>query len=299
MEELDEDVSIEPFFADYRSEISSKSRPDVVPSTKIVATATIAGRRYKQEGIEKNNFPQHSNSEVENSSLYVPQIELPQKRGRYKRVKKTNIFASCIAMLVALSGVVVFVLTAGNGYQSVFAPKIQVDDCNKFITPVVMQNPQPFACPENADPAMILNASIWRTIMLKSCFNNEFDSEGRSVVSLTEVQRACKQLFGTDCILNPTRYEENSFFKFSEEENKFYISAVSNHNDYLPYIIDYKIKGDTLNVTVGYVPPTDPWRQPDNNNAQPRYDKTMVYTLKSAKGTHSYYIESISEAKEK
>lgn len=295
---MSNDIGIEPFFADYRKDISSKSSGEPVVRNKIVATATISGRKYKQESPKGDSFQQRENINVENdASVYVPQIESPRKKSKYRRGRKTNIMVSCVALFMALSGVVLFVFAVGNGYQSVFAPKIQVDDCNKFITPVVMQDPRPFDCAENADPSMILNASIWRAIMLKSCFNNDFDSEGRVIINLSDVQRCCKQLFGTDCILNPTQYGEESFFKFSDEDNKFYISAVSNHNDYLPYIIGYKIKGDTLNVIVGYVPPTDPWRQPKNQDTLPKYDKKMIYTLKTAKNTHSYYINSISNVK--
>lgn len=283
--------SIGSFSVDYREDVKNAER--IMSSrhhNKVIATGSIPGRRFCSDcnvDKPKENDICH-NVKIESVIIDSPSVGrryAPRnKKGRPKAV------VAAVAMIMAISSIIYAISSIGNGYHNLIAPRMQLNKWNEFITPVVMQDPQPFDDVTQATENMVLTAGMWRAIMCGATKTDpQFDEAGRVMIKSDVVKKACTELFGDKCKFNPKAYSDKSFFTYNENEDKFHIEAISNYNNYIPYIKDCKSKGDIIRVDVGYVEPGDPWRQGENNNPTPQ--KSMIYELKSKNGV--YYIDSI------
>ena len=143
-----------------------------------------------------------------------------------------------------------------------------------------MQDPEPFSSQENADSRMMLNASLWKALEDNSASYTEYDEAGRTLVPLADVSDACHALFGPEAELQLNALSQSTFFTFDESANQFHVTPYSTQSSFVPYTESiWNEEGNTV-LRVGYVAPTDSWRNQGESAAEaPTPVKYMEYVL--------------------
>ena len=166
-----------------------------------------------------------------------------------------------------------------------------------FLLPVVMLDPGDFASPQQADPLMLLQSSIWSVLLSKNRGDLVENDQGY-VVTASDVDVQAAKLFGADIRLHHQgidNYEEQ--INYDEETKSYTIPVISQMAVYTPRILNISNKGDLYTLEVGYVPPGNLWQtDADGNTYEPEPDKSMIMELKKVKG--GYNILSIKNTNE-
>ena len=161
---------------------------------------------------------------------------------------------------------------------------------DKFIWPVVMQDPNPFD--ENNPPTddVVLNSSVWKAASEKNgYYENYYDSKGKVLVTLEDANSACKNLFGNSMELNIDNLNhKKTFYEFIKEEKTFHVDCLSYDQCYIPNVIDLLDLGSTIILKVNYKTLDSFF---NNNNS---VKKCMEYYLKKQPINNKFYIYKIS-----
>lgn len=233
-------------------------------------------------------------AEAEPTDEPVPdQPKAPASRPRYRR--RYGIFMGALVLLFALVGVGFLVTMAGQGIYRVVTDDSQLRAWDEFLAPVVMQDPEPFESAADADPEMLLRASIWRTVTVNAENYTEYDELGRTMVPLADVIDSCHVLFGEECELSTLTTREETFFEYDEEETSFHVAPFSSESSFAPYVESSRTTNEGILLRVGYVSATDEWRGDGSSSSQaerPEPIKYMEYLLK-ADSSGNQYIAAI------
>ena len=212
-----------------------------------------------------------------------------------------KIAVSVVLLIVTFLGIIIII----NRFSSLKdAPAVvsvgnSLPDVNysEFLAPIVMHDPEPFKDPSKADTQMKISSSIWRCIMKNGTKKyNSFDDRGFSLIPVSEVRDACKELFGPNYNVDFKERVFGPFYSLDAGEENFHISASSNYNSYIPYIKDASKDGDSINLTVGYVLREDPFFSKKTGKealSEPDIKKCMIYKLKEEPCTNRYFVEEV------
>ena len=227
------------------------------------------------------------------AGLDADEIATAAKRKR-RRKRRYGIFAGAVVMVLALVGVGFIVTTVGKQIYNVVTDDSKLREYDTFLSAVVMQDPEPFEDPADADGQMILTASIWRAIMNHGTEYNEYDELGRTIVPLVDVSDACHELFGPDCGIRPEDAPEDSFYEYDSEKNNFHVAPFSSQSSFAPYTVSSKKSGAATVLKVGYVAASDEWRNDAASEVtSPTPVKYMEYVLQPNSETGKEYIAAV------
>lgn len=207
-----------------------------------------------------------------------------RRRGRYRY----GIGAGALVMVLAFVGLSFLVWTVGRQIYRTATDDSQLRAYDTFLAPIVMQDPEPFESPAEADTEMVMKASLWRAVTQNGAEYNTYDDEGRTLVPLGDVVDACHALFGPDCDLQPANPQEESFFEYDAEKNVFRVTPYSSQSSFSPYTVSSKKSGDSVILRVGYVI-GDTGDAAESGAETPAPVKYMQYVLnKTADGKGEY-----------
>lgn len=224
----------------------------------------------------------------------------PKKTARRRGKHRYGVAVGSLVLALALVGVVFIAASIGQQIYRAATDDSKLRAYDTFLTPVVMQDPQPFASPDKADDEFVLNASLWKTIMVDNGTNyTNYDDAGRLIIPLGDVVDACKALFGPDCQLQAKTPAAETFFTYDTAKNEFHVALYSSDSTVTPYTESAKKQGDSTVLRVGYVSPTDAWRtQTSSSVSAPKPTKYMEYVLKTNPNTNQEYIYSVQAVKD-
>lgn len=225
-----------------------------------------------------------------------PRVVLSHPRKRKGR-RRYGVAVGTIVLLLALVGVVFLAVSLGQTIHSKLSDDSYLRDYDRFLAPVVMQDPVPFEQIASANPEMVMTASLWRAIFDKGGEGYaNYDQEGRSLVPLADVQAACLSLFGPDCTLQPQSPAEESFFTYSAEDQQFHVAPYSTQSAYSAYTESAKKDGELTVLRVGYVSPADDYRADPTGQTKPTPVKWMEYLLKANPESGDFYVYAVRSA---
>ncbi len=165
-----------------------------------------------------------------------------------------------------------------------------------FISPVVMMDPVPFSRVENVEQNLLLQSSLWAALMGENRGAYTYDDNGLLLVPSSDVNVAATKLFGPNVVLTHQSFDDNeASYLFDPEISAYRVPSI-NKVAYSPAITDIFKKGDTITLTVGYVPPGNIWStdpQTGQDSDQPTAEKYMLYTL--TKWDQGYYISAVGD----
>ena len=165
----------------------------------------------------------------------------------------------------------------------------------QIIYPVIMFDPVPFENPADADPLMLLQASLWSTLLGEKRDSYQENDLGWKIVPASDVDVACARLFGPEAKLEHqtiTNYVDTTY-TYDEDTKTYYVPVQSVTPFYTPSILSVVKKGDLFTLEVGYVPPANAWTQAGGKNQEPEIQKTLLYDLLKVKD--HYQITAIRD----
>lgn len=212
-----------------------------------------------------------------------------------KKILFYKILYCCFILGFSFLGIYIFSSMGFNGSPSVDVSSSYNNEYYKLLSSVVMNDPAPFDNPENADSQMVVSSSIWKLITENGTQKyNQFDERGLSLIPISDIVRASKEIFGENYNLNLNESIFGPFFTFYKGEENFHISAVSNQNSCIPFIKELTEVEDSVMLNVWYVSRDDKFLKNDSEKVEePTPIKCMKYTLKKNSSNSSYYIYSV------
>ena len=144
-----------------------------------------------------------------------------------------------------------------------------------------MQDPLPFSKIEEAEPRFLLQSSIWDALYSDTDGTKfQMDDNGKLIVPVADIEASKVKLFGPNVTLTYESIGEGeTTFEYYSDENTYHI-PVYGIDAYTPYVVDGEKKGNTMILTVGYVPAGEYWTQDkDGNKIPPQPSRYMEYTM--------------------
>lgn len=220
-------------------------------------------------------------------------IEMAKQNRKHKRGARRWAFP--LGLLIAALAVVgaVTVIVAGvHAVQKAVEKSRNFDDYNRLLTPVVMNDPDAFDDITKANPAQLIDISIWS--ILKSDLSPdryEYD-DGGMVIPEADVTAEFEKLFGTE--IQPTHATVEGYgyeFVYDAAKQTYTIPLTGIVPTYTPRVVDVDKSSNTIVLTVGYLG-GDQWAQDgEGNMVAPEPDKYMRVTLREKDG--AYYISAL------
>lgn len=201
----------------------------------------------------------------------------------HKSILIIRILSASIVLLLFTILILFFSKVFGEIYNN-----NQLLEYNKFLCPVVMQNPEPFNATNPPPNHLLLNASIWKAASEKDINNHNYDENGKILVTIQEAIQACSDLFGDTIKFDiDTMLSNESFYEYNKEREIFYVECISYDQCYIPNVSEIVEFGDLLILKVNYIKIEPP-------NAVPQ--KQMEYHLKKNINNNNFYIYEILRA---
>lgn len=225
---------------------------------------------------------------MENENMVVPS-KSPRRRG-------TMVLGAAF-LLFALIGVITVITLLVGWIGRLLDNPTQKQELASFIRPVAMFDPVPFTSIDQADMNMVLQSSIWSALLTDGRQDKySYDDMGRLILPATDVDAACARLFGPNIELTHTTFGDLEMTYLYDSDLKSYLVPVSGFlAAYTPQVVEIENEGDTLVLTVGYLPSGTMWSADLNGNVyEPDPDKYMLYILQETENG-SYYISSIQD----
>ena len=225
------------------------------------------------EALEKHGTPR---PEPEEPEAPAPLPRTARRRGR----RRYGIALDAAVLLLALVGVVSLAGLLGSQIYRRATDDSALRAYDEQLACVVMQDPEPFDSPENADPLFVQNAALWKSILEKRSEWTGYDDAGLAVIPLGVVASSAREIFGPDFTLSPLAPTEETFYTYDSTDNTYHVSVCSNDSAMTPYVEKSRTENGMTVLTVGYVLPTDPYRT-DASESAPTPSKTMEYVMRT------------------
>lgn len=243
--------------------------------------------------------PYSSNTIKVNPSFYSDKstsptfVKNPDTHASQKYTKITLALRMLFACLLLFF--MILILLFSNVFGKIYN-STQLLDYNKFLCPVVMQNPEPFS--ENSPPPnyLILNASIWKAASEKDINNYNYDENGKILVTVNEAAQACSNLFGDKIKFDLNDISlDKTFYEYNKEKEVFYVECISYDQCYIPSISEIVELENMLVLKVNYIK-----IEPGNNSlSNAAAQKQMEYHLKKNISNNNFYIFEIINSNKK
>lgn len=214
------------------------------------------------------------------------------KRKKIKKRTKYTAFGACVISL-ALVGVIAVIVLAVNTTVKVLDDSEQKAEFEKYLAPVVMFDPVAFESVDKASEKMLLESSLWATLMNMDSSKYIYDDMQMLVVNQTDVDASCAKLFGKDVKLNHQSFGETQMnFIYQAEDKTYHIPVMGVTNMYTPKVEKITKRAGKYILKVGYIAPDSDWTiDPAGSRPDPEPSKYMEYELK--RDGKEYYITAI------
>jgi len=206
-----------------------------------------------------------------------------------RRKRKTLGTIGIVVFAMAVIGLITVAITSINMTGRILDNTKEKQKLEHFILPVIMFDPLTFDSPQNADPLMLLQSSVWSTLLSKNRDQFAKDDYGMIVLPATDVDVQAAKLFGPDVKLQHKSFGDYEISYIYDEEQKAYsIPVATQMAVYTPKILKISHKADLYTLEVGYIPPGNLWQtDAEGNTYEPEPDKIMLVELKKVKGGYN------------
>lgn len=262
----------------YPERYNSGIRPYIKKGHKISSNKPVFAFNIKDLGLP-NSLKNYSKCK----GILDIYAKHAKKSGRLDQTVRT--VTASIFLILFIVVMVFFSEVFGVGQSDV-----KFVEYDRFIWPVVMQDPEPFDEQNPPNFELMLNSSVWVAAANQqpNCLNS--DNNGRVIISIEDVNKACNTLFGKDLqMFNEDSSLYMNFYEFDSNKKIFYVEAISNDRCFMPKTISLSNKNDRLVLKVGYFVPD----HRDIKNEKVKMKKQMKYILRKNSKTGKFYISEI------
>lgn len=215
-----------------------------------------------------------------------------RETGEYHR---WNFAAGTAVLLLALAGVVLIAIEAGQRIRAAMVDSSAWLSYDKMLSAVVAQDPKPFDSPEKASPQLVLNSSLWQTAADHGSGYTAYDDAGRTIIPLSDVEESCKKLFGPKSSLQPASSSVGMCYTYDAGKAQFHVVLSSLKGAYKPHTISAKKEGDSMVLRVGYLPQSGTVLSgsPGTSSAELYPVKYMEYVVKTDSAAKTDYLYAV------
>lgn len=195
-------------------------------------------------------------------------------------------------VILAVIGLAAILFAAGRGIASLTDRSAKKAEYEAFINPVVMFDPDPFDDVSKGNQSQLINAAIWALLRSDIDTSMYATDDGNLSIPQADVEKSFAKLFGSD--VKPTHTGVTGMgyeFKYDSAGQKYIVPITGVSSIYTPRVTDISSKGNTIELTVGYLG-SGQWEQAENGDLiEPSPDKYMKIILR--KNGDEYYISAI------
>lgn len=213
-----------------------------------------------------------------------------------KRIKPPFIVGSLVIIL-AIVGLISLVGAGINGIQKLTDNTTKKDEYAKFLTPVVMFDPDPFDDISQAKMEQLINITIWSLVRSDEVTTNSYETteDGHLSIPEKDVSLRFEKLFGNDVKISHRSVQGLEYeFAYDAELERYKVPITSVEPTYLVKVLDVNSKKNTIELIVAYIPSAE-WAQNDDGAMiEPEADKYMKVTLR-VRSDKTYYISALQQ----
>jgi hypothetical protein len=215
--------------------------------------------------------------------------EVPvRSSGKKKKKKRAHPWAFPLGLAITVLSIIglITVILAGIGTVNYISYKAKnIDEYNKMLIPVVMNDPDMFDDITKADMNQLLDISIW-SILKSGLSPDDYEYvEGNMIIPEDDVTAEYTKLFGTE--LAPVHATVTGYgydFVYNSAEKYYVIPLTGIEPTYTPSVTDVDKKSNTVVLTVAYLA-SDGWAQnSEGEMVAPEPDKFVKITLREKDG---------------
>ena len=223
-----------------------------------------------------------------------------RKKHRRRRVETTALGTAVILFAVIGIVYVIWKLTSVSVkyVKDYIGPAETTKFFESYISPVVMQDPEPFSDVKKLDQDWIVKTAIWAALNDdENSGKYAYTDDNREILPKEDVTKQITKLFGEN--VKPTFHtftdsENSATYEFNKKSACFYIPMIAYNDYFTPNIRAVVKKNGTVKLTVDYISGQG-WMQDSSGQVTPpAASKTMVYLLKGGRGRYS--IVSVSDS---
>lgn len=200
-----------------------------------------------------------------------------------------------VIVVLAVIGLVTVIIFAVRGIGSLTDNSDKFEKYEQFLSPVIMNDPDPFDDVSGAQMSQLIDASIW-SLMKSDIDIDQYEyAEGDVsgvIVPQKDVEKQFAKLFGTDvkpvhCTVDGGTYT----FTYDEAKQAYIVPLTGVMPTFIPRVISQQKKGDSIILTVGCIS-GDGWEQDAKGNyVEPAPSKYLKVTLRVS--GDGYFISAI------
>lgn len=207
-----------------------------------------------------------------------------------KKVPKT-LFTSLIITVFIVLVISVF------GFFLEFDEKRLLSDYDRFIFPVVMQNPAPFSPDSPPNNQLMLKSGIDDVYMNSNSDVLPFDPDGRQIILGQDVRNSISKLFNYDVPFDDATLSTVSSCSYDPSSDIFFIEPIHNHFFFSPHTIKSEsIDKNLTKLTVEYLVSDLSFFELQSDKLNKKsVEKTMTYFLKDCTDSKNKYIFKVDQ----
>ena len=208
---------------------------------------------------------------------------------KHKRTHKWAFPVGLLIVLLAAVGLVFIVMCSAKGISKAFDNSKKIDEYNKLLRPVVMNDPATFDDVTIADKKQLTDIAIWSILVDELTPQKyEYTDEGM-VIPAEDVEKKFHELFGSETEVAHATIEGYGYtFVFDSQANSYTIPLTGTVPIYTPRVVDISKKGSATILTVGLLAGNE-WAQTASGDmVAPEPDKYVRVTLRADKDGSLY-----------
>lgn len=221
----------------------------------------------------------------------APIRTVPKKRKK-KRAHPWAFWLGLVISILTLIGLVTVVLAGVDTVKRITVKAKNIDEYNKMLVPVVMNDPDMFDDVSKADMSQLLDISIW-SILRGDLSPDKYEYiENNMIIPEDDVTAEYTRLFGTE--VPPVHATVSGYgyeFSYNAAEKTYSIPLTGIEPTYTPRVTDVDKKSNTIVLTVAYIAGNGWAQDAQGNMIAPEPDKYVKVTLREADG--NYYISAM------
>lgn len=241
----------------------------------IDAPERIAKNRTRIVKADSEDFKKQA-SEIETKSQVK---EKKPKKTREETKKRLVTILGAAFIIFAIIGMISTGTGIVKGITALIKGNTRKAKYEQFLTPVVMLDPVYFDSSAKAGQGFLIQSSLWYLIYNNGTDSYRVDDVGSVIIPQSDVEVAANALYGKSVqLVHQSVGDLTNITAYVEDSKAYHLPLSSGFNVYKPIVHSIQRSGETVTLTVGYIPPSPNWGE--NRKIKEVPDKFAYYVLK-------------------